>query len=157
MDVYATESVQNALKREFYYVFSDFKYPGIPLINLNCIDKEPFEIGDIALIPIEVMHYKMPVLGFRIKDFTYITDAKTISDVELEKIKGTKILILNALQRESHISHFTLTEAIEMVKKINPEKAYFTHMSHRIGKHEDVSLSLPKGIELAYDGLTINI
>lgn len=157
MDVYATEAVQNALKREFYYVFSDFKYPGIPLINLHCIYKEPFEIGDITLTPIEVMHYKMPVLGFRINDFTYITDAKTISDVELDKIKGTKILVLNALQRESHISHFTLTEAIEMVGKINPEKAYFTHMSHRIGKHEDVSLSLPKGIELAYDGLTINI
>ena len=120
MEVYATEATQESLKREFYYIFSDFKYPGIPLINFNTIELDNFTIGDITLQPIEVFHYKMPVLGFRIKDFTYITDAKTISDVEFEKVKGTKILVVNALQKESHISHFTFDEAIAFAEKVNP-------------------------------------
>jgi phosphoribosyl 1,2-cyclic phosphate phosphodiesterase len=157
IDVYANERVQTALKREFYYIFSDFKYPGIPQVNLHSIDKEPFNIGDVKLTPIEVMHYKLPVLGFRIKDFTYITDAKTISDVEKEKIKGSKILVINALQRQSHISHFTLEEAIAFAQEIGAERTYFTHISHRLGKHADVSAELPANIHLAYDGLQITI
>ena len=157
MDIYANMAVQDALKREFYYVFSGFKYPGIPQINLHEIESAPFAIGDIPFIPIEVMHYKMPVLGFRIHDFTYITDAKTISDIEIEKIKGTKILVINALQKEKHISHFTLEEAIAFAQKINAETTYFTHISHKLGKHEDVSAYLPANIKLAYDGLEIHI
>jgi len=157
LEVYASEAVQNALKREFYYIFSDFKYPGIPLINLNTIGTEGFTIGDITLTPIEVMHYKLPVLSFRINDFTYITDAKTVSDEEIEKIKGSKILVVNALQREKHISHFTLQEAIDFIEVIAPEKAYLTHISHKLGKHEDVLKELPSYIELAYDGLQIDI
>ncbi len=157
LDVYASENVQNALKREFYYIFSDFKYPGIPLINLHTIDSEKFSIGDIKFTPIEVMHYKLPVLGFRIKDFTYITDAKTVSAQEIEKIKGSKILVVNALQKEKHISHFTLQEAIDFIELIGPEKAYLTHISHKLGKHEDIRKELPSNIEIAYDGLKIHI
>jgi phosphoribosyl 1,2-cyclic phosphate phosphodiesterase len=157
IDVYANDRVQTALKREFYYIFSDFKYPGIPQVNLHTIDKEPFNIGDVNLTPIEVLHYKLPVLGFRVKDFTYITDAKTISEVEKEKIKGSKILVINALQRQSHISHFTLDEAIAFAQEIGAEQTYFTHISHRLGKHADVSAELPANIFLAYDGLQITI
>lgn len=158
MDLYATESVQHSLKREFYYVFAEFKYPGIPQLNLHSISKdEAFTIGDIDLTPIEVLHYKLPVLGFRIKDFTYITDAKTISDEELEKVKGTKTLVLNALQKQTHISHLTFDEAIALAEKIKPERTFFTHISHRMGLHAEISRELPSNIYLAYDGLQISI
>lgn len=157
MDIYANQQVHEALKREFYYVFSDFKYPGIPLLNIHNIGLDSFSIGDVDLLPIEVLHYKLPVLGFRIKDFTYITDAKTVSVTEKEKIKGSKILVLNALQKENHISHFTLTEAIDFAQEIGAEQTYFTHISHRLGKHEDVSRELPKGINLGIDGLCFEI
>jgi phosphoribosyl 1,2-cyclic phosphate phosphodiesterase len=157
IDIYATEAVQEALKVEFHYIFSDYKYPGIPQVNLKTIYHQDFSIGDISFTPVAVMHFKLPVLGFRIKDFTYITDAKTISESEQEKIKGSKILVINALQREKHISHFTLDEAIEFAQKISAEKTYFTHISHKLGKHIDVSKELPKGIELAYDGLVLEI
>lgn len=157
IDVYATTRVQEALRREFSYIFHDFKYPGIPQIELHTIDKEPFYIGDAKLIPIEVMHYKLPVLGFRIGDFTYITDAKTIEPAELEKIKGSKILVINALQKEKHISHFTLDEAIAFAEMIGAEQTYFTHISHRLGKHQDVSALLPPNIFLAFDGLKLEI
>jgi phosphoribosyl 1,2-cyclic phosphate phosphodiesterase len=157
IDVYATEAVQEALKREFYYIFSEYKYPGIPQIVLKTIQHQDFSVGDITLKPIQVMHFKLPVLGFRINDFTYITDAKTISEGEIEKIKGSRILIINALQREKHISHFTLEEAITFAQKINADKTYFTHISHKLGKHEDVMKELADGIELAYDGLILEI
>ncbi|NCD71290.1 MBL fold metallo-hydrolase [Mucilaginibacter agri] len=158
IDVYASERVQASLKREFYYVFADFKYPGTPQVNLHTINENaPFDIGDIHLTPIEVMHYKLPVLGFRIKDFTYITDAKTVSDIEKEKIRGSKILVINALQRQSHISHFTFDEAIAFAQEIGAEQTYFTHISHRLGKHADVSSELPDNIYLAYDGLKLTI
>jgi phosphoribosyl 1,2-cyclic phosphate phosphodiesterase len=157
IDVYATERVQTALRREFAYIFAEFKYPGIPDIRPVVIGNEPFEICGVPVIPIEVMHYKLPVLGFRFGDFTYITDAKTISDTEKEKIKGSKILVINALQRDAHISHFTLDEGIAFAKEIGAEATYFTHISHKLGKHVDVSAELPKGIELAYDGLKLEM
>lgn len=157
MEVFATEATQESLRREFYYIFSDFKYPGIPLINFNTIALDRFTVGDITLQPIEVFHYKMPVLGFRVKDFTYITDAKTITDTEFEKIKGTKILVINALQIEKHISHFTLEEAIAFAKKVNAEQTYFTHISHKLGKHKDVSEELGPNIALSFDGLSFDI
>jgi phosphoribosyl 1,2-cyclic phosphate phosphodiesterase len=157
IDVYADLRVQAALKREFYYIFEEFKYPGIPQLNLHTIGAEPFNIGHINFIPIEVMHYKLPVLGFRINDFTYITDAKTVSETEKQKIKGSKTLVINALQKQTHISHFTLDEAIAFAEEIGAEKTYFTHISHRLGKHEDVSAQLPPNIELAYDGLQLSI
>lgn len=157
IDVYGTERVQTALKREFAYIFHEFKYPGIPDIRPQVITNEPFNIDGIAITPIEVMHYKLPIMGYRIGDFTYITDAKTISDPEKEKIKGSKVLVINALQRDAHISHFTLDEAIAFAKEMGADKTYFTHISHRLGRHADVSLELPAGIELAYDGLRLEM
>lgn len=155
--IYAHPRVQQAIKREFSYIFSDVKYPGIPKLEFIDIDKEKFIIDDIEMQPIEVMHYRLPVLGFRIKDFVYITDAKTIDEKEIEKIQNCKILVLNALQIEPHISHFTLEEALEMIAKIKPETAYLTHISHRLGKHNEVSSELPKNVFLAYDGLVLEI
>ncbi len=157
MNIYADIRVQAALMREFPYVFAENKYPGIPQVNIHPIGLEPFDIGSIHFVPIEVMHYKLPVLGFRINDFTYITDAKTVSEGEKEKIKGSKILVINALQKQSHISHFTLDEAIDFANEMGAETTYFTHISHRLGKHQDVANELPAGILLAYDGLTLTI
>jgi phosphoribosyl 1,2-cyclic phosphate phosphodiesterase len=157
MDVYATLRVQSAIKREFAYIFAEEKYPGIPLINLHQIDLNSFKVNDIELLPIEVMHYKMPVLGFRINDFTYITDAKSISDHEKEKIKGSKILVLNALRKEEHISHFTFKEAINLANELKVEQAYFTHISHQLGLHDAISKELPQHIFLAYDGLKLKL
>lgn len=157
MPVYATERVQEAIKREFHYVFSGEKYPGIPQLELTTIHPQAtFNIGDIEFIPIEVMHAQMPVLGFRVGNFTYITDANHIAEPEKEKIRGSEILVLNALRREPHISHFTLEEAIELIKELKPKKAYLTHISHQLGKHEEISKELPDFIELAYDGLVLN-
>ncbi|MGX5687882.1 MBL fold metallo-hydrolase [Arcticibacter tournemirensis] len=157
MDVYARPQVQEALKREFYYAFSEKKYPGVPLINLHDIGISRFSIAGADIVPIEVMHYRLPVLGFRIGEFTYITDAKTIEPKEIEKIKGTKVLVINALQRGHHISHFTLDEAISFAQEIKAEKTFFTHISHNLGRHQDVNRELPEGIELAYDGLTLEL
>jgi phosphoribosyl 1,2-cyclic phosphate phosphodiesterase len=157
IDIYATSRVQEALKREFAYVFAEMKYPGIPEVTLNTIDLKPFNIGNVAFRPIEVMHYKLPVLGFRIGDFTYITDAKTIAEPEKQKIKGTKTLVINALQIEKHISHFTFVEAIAFAKEIGAEKTYFTHISHRLGRHQSILGLLPKNITLAYDGLVLEV
>ncbi len=158
MKVYATKQVQEALKREFAYAFANIKYPGVPEIALEEINaKTPFTINGVTLIPILVYHYKLPVLGFRIGDFTYITDANFIPEEEKEKIKGSKIIVINALRRQTHISHFTLEEAIALMDELKPEKAYFTHISHQLGKHEDVSKELPAYIKLAYDGLKLDI
>ncbi|WP_246230478.1 MBL fold metallo-hydrolase, partial [Mucilaginibacter humi] len=157
MNIYADPRVQAALMREFPYVFAENKYPGIPQVDMHAIGDEGFHIGSIHFTPIEVMHYKLPVLGFRVNDFTYITDAKTVSDQEKEKIKGSKILVINALQKQTHISHFTLDEAIAFAQEIDAETTYFTHISHRLGKHADVMAELPAGIKLAYDGLTVSI
>lgn len=158
MKVYATQQVQQALKREFAYAFADTKYPGVPEIILKEINEQtPFTINGVTLIPILVYHYKLPVLGFRIGDFTYITDANFIPEMEKDKIKGSKVIAINALRRQSHISHFTLEEAIALMEELKPEKAYFTHISHQLGKHKDVSKELPSFIQLAYDGLKISV
>ena len=157
IDVYATPHVQEALKREFAYIFAEFKYPGIPQLDMHTIGLESFDIGSLHFIPIEVMHYKLPVLGFRIGDLTYITDAKTVAPSEVEKIKGTKTLVINALQTQSHISHFTLGEALTFANEVGAEKTYLTHISHRLGLHDVISELLPQGIELAYDGLKLTI
>jgi phosphoribosyl 1,2-cyclic phosphate phosphodiesterase len=157
IDVYADERVQTALRREFAYIFAEYQYPGIPQLNLHTIANKPFEVAGVHFTPIEVLHYKLPVKGFRIKDFTYITDAKTISDEEKKKVSGTKILVLNALQKQTHVSHFTLEEAIALAKEVNAEKTYLTHISHRMGRHMDIMKDLPVDIELAYDGLRIKV
>lgn len=159
MKVYCDVRVEEALHREYEYVFSPFKYPGIPRLDLEIIDKNskiPISGGG-EVIAIETMHYKLPVLGFRYKDFTYITDAKTFTDAEIEKVKGTKILIISALRIEEHISHFNLSEALHFIDLIKPEKAYLTHISHLMGLHDEVERDLPENVFLAYDGLVIEM
>lgn len=155
IDVYAEERVQRALKNEFSYIFSGINYPGLPRVVLHDIQNQEIEIQGIKVMPIRVMHYKLPVYGFRIGDFTYITDAKTISEEEKQKIRGSKILVLNALRKEEHLSHFTLSEAIALAQEIGAEQTYFTHISHQLGLHDEVEAELPKGMHLAYDGLRI--
>jgi len=157
MPVFASEMTQEVIIREFPYAFTDFRYPGVPELQLNTIALDPFRIGDIEIIPIQVWHLKMPVLGFRFGSFTYITDANRIDEQEKEKIRGSKTLVLNALRREKHISHFNLGQAIEQSRELNVSKAYFTHMSHQMGKHADVQADLPENMALAYDGLTLAI
>lgn len=157
IEIYASLRVQDALRREFSYIFEDTKYFGLPQINMHTVMDEPFSIGLNTIIPIEVMHFKLPVNGYRIGDFTYITDAKTISEASLSKIKGSKYLVINALQRENHVSHFTLEEAVEFAEMAGAELTYFTHMSHNLGLHADVERELPAHIRLAYDGLVINV
>ncbi len=157
IDIYAVPRVQAALQREFAYIFADSGYFGLPKVELHDIDLEPFYVGKTKLIPIEVMHHHLPVLGYRIGDFTYVTDAKTISEESISKIKGTDILVINALQRREHISHLTLAEAVELAKKIGARKTYFTHISHHLGLHSYVENELPEGMHLAYDGMVINL
>jgi phosphoribosyl 1,2-cyclic phosphate phosphodiesterase len=158
MEIYCSNSVKTALHREFHYVFSKDKYPGIPSLQINEIGLTTFELpGGLEVQPIELMHYKRSVLGFRFKNFTYITDAKTISDAEKEKVKGSTVLVVNALHRSPHISHFNLDEALAFIEEINPARAYLTHISHLFGTHEEIQAELPENVFVAYDGLTIEI
>jgi phosphoribosyl 1,2-cyclic phosphate phosphodiesterase len=157
MHLYADPRTEEAVRRDFYYAFSDGKYPGTPDIDLFSIGSEPFQVGDIPVTPIEVMHLRMPVLGFRFGDFTYITDANFIEEAELDKIRGSRVLVLNALRKEKHLSHFTLSEAIELATSLDVPQVYFTHISHQLGSHAEVSAELPAGCNLAYDGLTVQI
>ena len=158
MQIYAHQRVIEHIKtREFYYAFGNYKYPGAPEIEVNEIKNEPFYIEGILFIPIEVMHYKLPVFGFRIGDFTYLTDANFISDEEQEKIKGSKVIVINGLQHDFHVSHFTFKESIELLQKWQPEKAFLTHISHKLGKHSAVEKTLPDWIRLGYDGLKIEL
>jgi phosphoribosyl 1,2-cyclic phosphate phosphodiesterase len=155
MDMYLTEQVEEALRREFAYVFAENKYPGIPLLNLRRITEHPFEMMGMQFIPIPVSHYIMPVFGYRFGSFCYITDAKTINPKEFDKMQGLDVLVINALRRETHVSHLTLNEALEIIRKVKPKKAYLTHLSHQMGLHDEISRELPENVELAYDGLEI--
>jgi len=155
MNLYADSLTEEALRRDFYYAFTDTKYPGIPELNLNTITLDPFMVGDIPIVPVLVWHLKMPVMGFRFGKFTYITDANRIDESEKEKIRGSEVMVLNALRKQKHISHFTLEEAIDMVEELKVPKAYFTHISHQLGLHAEIESELPEGIHLAYDGLEL--
>jgi phosphoribosyl 1,2-cyclic phosphate phosphodiesterase len=157
MAIYANELTQVAIKRDFYYAFEKDKDAGLPEMILHTIDKDAFKIGDIPFTPIKVMHREMPVLGFRIGDFTYITDANFIPETEMEKIKGSKVLILNALRKQTHPTHYNLEQALAVVANLDIPTVYFTHFSHQIGLHDELEASLPKGIHLAYDGLQFSI
>jgi len=158
MDLYATKNVQEALKRDFFYAFNNSSYPGVPKAVLHDIHhgKKITLIG-LDFTPFEVMHFRLPVTGYRIGDFSYITDANLISEESKKIMRGSKVIVLNALRKEKHVSHFTLDEAVELMKELNPEQGYFVHMSHQIGKHEDVNMTLPENIRLAYDGLSLLI
>ena len=157
MDIFAEQRVQEALKREYAYVFADFKYPGIPEMEMHLINNKPVDIHGVKVIPIRVMHYKLPIYAYRIKDFSYITDTNHISEEEKNKIKGSRIIAVNALRKKKHISHFNLDEALNLIAEIKPEMAYLTHISHLMGLHEDVKKELPENVKLAYDGLTIEL
>jgi phosphoribosyl 1,2-cyclic phosphate phosphodiesterase len=157
MDVYADSLTEEALRRDFYYAFSDTKYPGIPELDLHTITLEPFMVGDIPVTPVSVWHLKMPVMGFRFGKFTYITDANRIDELEKGKIRGSEVLVLNALRKQKHISHFTLAEAIDLAAELKVPEVYFTHISHQLGLHAEIEAELPEGMHLAYDGLTLNL
>ena len=155
MEIFANSLTEEALRRDFYYAFTDTKYPGTPDLNLNTITMEPFTAGDIPVVPILVWHLRMPVLGFRFGKFTYITDANRIDDSEKEKISGSEVMVLNALRKKKHISHFNLSEAIELAQELKVKEAYFTHISHQLGLHSEIEKELPHGIYLSYDGLEL--
>jgi phosphoribosyl 1,2-cyclic phosphate phosphodiesterase len=154
--LYLNEITEQRLRREFDYAFADNRYDGVPELQLNRIDKAPFTIGDITFLPIEVYHHRMPVLGFRIGNFTYITDANRIEPAEQQKIKGSQTLVLNALRRQPHLSHFSLGEALVLAQQLGAAQTWLTHMSHQMGLHEEVGAELPAGVQLAYDGLLLN-
>ncbi len=157
MPIYGRKQVLEQIQKEFAYIFAKNKYPGIPKVQLFEIDNHPFQVEGIDIQPINVLHYKLPVFGYRIKDFTYITDVNHIPDEEKYKIRGSKVVVLSALQKKSHLSHFNLEQAIDMVKELEIPQAYFIHMGHRMGLHRDIEEELPEGMELAYDGLQIEL
>jgi phosphoribosyl 1,2-cyclic phosphate phosphodiesterase len=157
MPIYANELTMEALMREFGYAFAQKRYPGVPNLQVHPVTLEPFTIGDIFITPILVWHLKMPVYGFRFGSFTYITDANRIEESEKEKIRGSQAIVLNALRKEDHISHFSLSGAIAMVRELNINAAYFTHLSHQMGLHHRIENELPEGMHLAYDGLVVGI
>lgn len=155
--LYCTAAVEKAIRRDFHYAFAETKYPGVPEMHIIPIQDDPFMVGDIPFLPIKVMHYKMPVLGFRIHNFTYITDASFIADEELNKVKGSDIVVLNALRKQTHISHFNLEQALQIMDYLKPQQGYFTHISHLLGLHKEVEQELPPHIKLAFDRLKIEI
>lgn len=153
--LYATERVEEALKREFYYAFGENKYPGAPEITVHRIENHIFHAGGLDILPIEAMHGSLPVMGFRMREFVYLTDANFIAADELDKMRGCKILVINALRLEKHYSHFNLEEALDIIREVKPEKAFLTHISHRFGRHDDISRLLPENVYAAYDGLIL--
>jgi len=155
--IYGNKMSLEGVKQEIPYAFQEIRYPGVPKVILHEITTQPFTIGDIPITPVLVWHHKMQVYGFRFGSFTYITDANRIDEAEKEKTKGSKVIVVNALRHEAHISHFTLTEAVALVEELQIPQAYFTHISHQLGLHKQVNKELPKNIRLAFDGLKIEI
>jgi len=157
MDVYGEERVMRALNSSFPYVFAEKKYPGIPQVRMHTISTEAFQIGEMEVIPIRMMHYRLPVLGFRLGDFAYLTDGNYIPEAEKEKLCGVKHLVVNALRRETHISHFTLSEAVSLIEELSPQMGYLTHISHQMGAYAELEKELPSRIRSAYDGLVLEL
>lgn len=154
-DIYAEHRVQQSVKRIFHYVFASKKYPGIPQMKLHDIKNRPFEINGLRIVPIRGHHYKLPVFGFRVGNFAYLTDMKTLPEEELEKLQGLDILVVNALRFEEHLSHMNVEQALALIAELKPQKAYLTHLSHQLGLHDEVNQVLPEGVALAYDGLVL--
>ena len=157
VDIYAEARVQEAIKREYSYVFSSSGYPGIPRMRLKTIENSPFMIKGIEIIPVRVMHWNLEILGFRVNNFAYITDASSIPKRGIELLKGVEYLVINALRKERHMSHFSLDEALSIIDSINPRKGYITHIGHQMGLYEKVQKELPRNVLLAYDGLSVDI
>jgi len=154
IDIFAEERVQKAVRKEYSYVFAEYQYPGIPKMRINPINEYGFKISGVQIIPVRVFHYRLPIYGFRIRNFAYITDANYVPEESKEKLFGVKYLVINALRKEKHISHFSLREAIDFIREISPKKAYITHISHQMGQYKQIARELPQGIVLAYDGLS---
>lgn len=157
MDIHGNAATLHAVKRLYHYAFEELKYPGVPELRLHPIDQAAFTAGRVQVEPIQVMHDKLPILGFRIGGIAYITDAKTLADEEIRKIQGVDVLVLNALRIKPHPSHLNLAEALLLVQRIAPKKAYFTHISHLLGRHAEVAATLPPNVQLAYDGLVVEV
>jgi phosphoribosyl 1,2-cyclic phosphate phosphodiesterase len=157
IDIYGSQPTFDAIKEQFPYIFVPGRYFGAPKLNLHPITEKNFNIGDFSFLPVQVMHQDMKVFGYRIDDFTYITDANFISPAELDKVRGSKVVVINALRNSRHVSHFSLGEALEILEDLKPDVAYLTHISHFLGKFESVEHNLPKGVHLAYDGLQIEV
>jgi len=157
IDIYGTRQVMEAIQTEFPYIFSEARYFGAPQLTIHHIDEAPFRICDVEFLPVKALHEKLPVTGYRIGDFTYITDASYISNKEIEKIEGSKVIVLNALRNSKHVSHFSVGEAVDILTKLQPEAAFLTHLSHFVGLHDEVNSRLPDFIRLAYDGLKLTI
>jgi phosphoribosyl 1,2-cyclic phosphate phosphodiesterase len=157
MEVYGEKLVLSTIKKDYDYAFAEFKYPGVPEINLNTIENKPFKIGKHLIEPIRGLHYKLPVLGFKIDKLAYITDMNSIEDKEVDKIKGVDTFVINALRIDKHISHFTLEEALAVIEKVKPKQAFLTHISHNLDFHDNIKQLLPEHVEAAYDGLKISI
>ena len=157
MDIFAEERVMRALNSSFPYIFAEKKYPGIPRVIMHAISTEPFKVGSVEIIPVRMMHYRLPVLGFRVGEFAYLTDGNFIPEKEKRKLTGLKYLVVNALRRESHISHFTLSQAVSLIEEMKPEMGYLTHISHQMGTSKDLADDLPQNIRPAYDGLELDL
>ncbi|MFV9550992.1 MBL fold metallo-hydrolase [Algibacter sp. PT7-4] len=156
VSIYAHKRVVKSIKKRFDYVFKKKnRYPGAPEVVINKVKNKPFKLGDIEVVPVNGRHNKLQVFGFKFGDFAYLTDMKTVKDEEIKKIKNIKVLVVNALRIQPHQSHFNLEEALEFIKKVNPGKAYLTHISHLLGFHDDVEAMLPENVFLAYDELKI--
>ncbi len=157
MEVFCSNDVLSALKMEFSYIFADFKYPGVPKVNINLIDESIFNFNNISITPIKALHHKLPVHGFRIKDFVYLTDISEISQEERKKILNADIIVLDSLRKEPHLSHLCLQQSIDLIKEVNPKRAFLIHISHLMGLHNEINSEIPSNISLAYDGLKITI
>lgn len=157
MDIYLNVEARHAIERDYHYIFAPHIYPGLPEADLHTVDGEPFVAAGVTVVPIRAMHKDLPILGYRIGQVAYITDANYIPSEEMSKLMGVKVLVINALRKAKHFSHYCLSEALEVINQISPEHAYLTHMSHEMGLHAEVQAELPKGVELAYDGLQISV
>jgi phosphoribosyl 1,2-cyclic phosphate phosphodiesterase len=157
IDIYAEARVQESLKNEYAYIFLENPYPGAPQIEMHLLENKPFYINNLEVIPVRAFHHELPVFGFRIGNFAYLTDIKFIADEEKQKLKGLKVFVINSLRKEEHISHFNLDEALALIDEIKPQSAYLTHLSHRFGLHAEEEKNLPDSVYIAYDGLTIDI
>ena len=154
VEIYCNQRTKDVIYKDYDYAFAEFRYPGVPEMNIHVIDEAPFHIDDIEVIPVTVMHYRLPVSAFRIGNFAYVTDANFISEESMKKLEGVEYMVINALRKEIHLSHFTLNQAIQVVQRLNVKQAYITHIGHQMGLHEQVSLELPENVKLAYDMLT---
>ncbi len=157
MDIYLNNVARFAIERDYHYIFEPHQFPGLPEANLHTIGDSPFEAGGVTVVPIHAMHKDMPILAYRIGGLAYITDANLITPEEMEKLNGVDTLVINALRMTKHFSHFSLPEALEVIQQVSPRQAFITHISHEMGRHAEVSPSLPKGVTLAYDNLEVEI